>query len=88
MSWIDDHYDEIIMEQYAWRDEVEEYVAASSDQELMKATGEVLRALPEYLPEDDKGVVKARSILQKGIIYQKLTEKQRYALGDFILSYH
>jgi hypothetical protein len=88
MSWLDDNYDAILMEQYAWRDEVEEYVAASSDQELMKATGEVLRDLPEYLPEDDKDVVKARSILQKGIIYQKLTERQRYALGDFILSYH
>jgi hypothetical protein len=88
MSWLDDNYDAILMEQAAFRDEVEDYVSASSDQELMKVTGEILRALPDYLKPDDEEVVRAKSIVQKGIIYQYLTERQRFALGDFILSYH
>ena len=87
MSHADDCYEQYMIEQCLWNEDVERYIKSKSLPELFQATRRILAQLTKEGIEDEADVVKIRSILIKGIANQYLSERQKYALGDFVLTY-
>jgi len=88
MSYADDHIDQFMAEEAMYRAAVEDYVARLSLHDLLTETRRtLLKVRVDHRDYDEEEVEKARSIMLKGIGYQKLSDRQKYALGDFILTY-
>lgn len=88
MAELDYTIENLMFEEAMWRDSVGEYIDGQTDHELMSETRKVLHtSSARQRNNNPKEYEKAQSILTKGIIYQKLTDRQRYALGDFIMGY-
>ena len=88
MSYADDHIEQFMAEEAMWRDTVHSYIERVTLHELLDAARRtMLRVRVDHPDYDEEEVEKARSIMLKGIGYQKLSDRQRYVLGDFILTY-
>lgn len=68
-----------------WEDLVNEHVAELTPKELVIQAKDVLQGLPPDYPRL-KQVETVRSIMIQWIGYQRMSDKQKYVLGNFILS--
>jgi hypothetical protein len=80
--------DRMIWEELNYRDwsgEVHDYTSRFTFKELMLEAKEVLAESRAAVSIDQAN--KVTSIITFGIVHQRLTDKQIYALGDFILTH-
>lgn len=76
-------YVEALQDQFYWREEVITYTKKFTDQQLILEAKEVLSEKKSFVQQNL--FVNIRSIITHGIVHNHLSEKQRFALGDFIL---
>lgn len=80
----DEAWEMALMDDYTWSDTVESYLDEVSNNELVAEVRTVLND-PDTLKSENE-TNKMWGILTYYRGYQRLTDKQRYALADFVLS--
>ena len=82
MGMAEDAYADMMYEYYHWSEDVEDYIAGKSDHDLIyEVTKDLGRR--EDMPEKDAETI--QSICRNGILRGRLSDKQRFALGSFLV---
>jgi hypothetical protein len=84
MSWLEDSLGDIMFDMYLEDEEVREFTGGKTDHELIsEATMLILIVGHDYVGKEE--LERIQGISSFGIRRGYLTDKQRYALGKFII---